>query len=231
MRVLRRTWPGTWAFLSVLFGLLGAPGACGTEADSQLWTQYSFNARLKNRLRLLVEFHFRWGNNYSKTSQLVVRTSAGYQVTRNLSLWIGHAWTPSFIPEFNSEDRWFPQILLEDRYPWGQMINRTRLELRAIAGAGGTSMRLRHLLRFSRPVDQARRWSVIVWDEVFWNLNSTPAGPEAGFDQNRAYLGIGYTIGRHMRMELGYMANHVNPPRNRPDRRLDVLWVTVNYDI
>ncbi|MCS6777497.1 MAG: DUF2490 domain-containing protein [Chloroherpetonaceae bacterium] len=219
---------GLWSLLGML---CCASGARGAEFDSQLWTQYNFHVQHRDRFRLLVDFNFRWGDNYGRTSQVVVRATAGYQLRRNLSLWIGHAWTPTFIPEFNSEDRWFPQVLLEDRYPWGQMINRTRLEFRAIAGAGGTSVRLRHLLRFSRPVDRAKRWSAIVWDELFWNLNSTPAGPEAGFDQNRIFLGVGYTIDQHTRVDLGYMANHINPPRNRPDRHLDVLWITMNYSL
>ncbi|MCS6777498.1 MAG: DUF2490 domain-containing protein, partial [Chloroherpetonaceae bacterium] len=89
-----------------------ASEARGVEVDSQLWTQHNFNFRYRDRFRLLFEVQPRWGDNYGRTSQLLIRTIAGYQLRRNLSLWIGHAWTPTFIPEFNSEDRWFPQVLL-----------------------------------------------------------------------------------------------------------------------
>lgn len=201
------------------------------DADSQLWTQFVFNARIQKRLRLFVEVQPRWGNDYSRTAQFILRSAVGYQVTPTFSVWLGHGWTPNFTPEFNNEDRWFQQFLLEDKYPGFDMVNRTRLEERSIAGAGATSVRLRHMLRLSKPITANKRWLAIFSDEVFWNLNTTPNGPEEGFDQNRAYFGVGYNTDRHTRIELGYLANFVNPPKDRPNRRLDVLMLTVNYNL
>lgn len=208
-----------------------SPSALAADADSQLWTQFTFSTRLKQRLRLFAEVQPRLGNGYDNLSLLIVRTAVGYQVTPNFSVWLGHGWTPAFFPEFNSEDRWFQQFLLEDRYPGFQMINRTRLEQRAIAGAGAASVRLRHMLRLARPLDAADRWAAVFSNELFWNLNSTPGGPEAGFDQNRAYIGFAYNATQSTRIELGYMANFLNPPRGGEDRRLDILLLSVNFNL
>jgi hypothetical protein len=208
-----------------------APMPAAADDDSQLWTQFVLNARNKHGLRFFLEAQPRWGNDYSRTAQFILRSAIGYQITKNFSVWLGYGWTPGFIPEFNNEDRWFQQFLLEDRFPGFDMTNRTRLEQRAIGGAGATSVRLRHLLRLSKPIDRGKRWAAVFSNELFWNLNTTPNGPEEGFDQNRAYFGFAYNTTAKMRVELGYLANFVNPPRARPERRLDVLMLTVNYNL
>ena len=53
----------------------------------------------------------------------------------------------------------------------------------------------------------------------------------AGFDQNRLYLGGSHTFSPHVRAELGYLYNYVHTPFNRPARRFDVLLLTVNYTL
>jgi hypothetical protein len=86
-------------------------------------------------------------------------------------------------------------------------------------------------VRLAKSLGATNRWQAVAYDEVFWNLNSTPNGPKSGFDQNRLYLGGAHNFDRHMRVELGYMAVHINPPNNRPNRRLDVLLFAVNYNL
>lgn len=205
--------------------------AFAQDTDSQFWTLITLNGRFKGGWRLYTEVQPRWGNNYGATSQLLLRPAVGYQIKPNLSVWLGYAWTPSFLPEFNSEDRYFQQFLLEDSYPGLDMINRFRLEQRAISGAGATSLRFRHMLRLSRPLEKTKRWAAVFYNELFWNLNTTPNGPEEGFDQNRAYFGFAYQVTRRTRLELGYLANFVNPPRGRRDRRLDTLVLGIAYNL
>jgi hypothetical protein len=199
------------------------------DTDSQLWTQFVLNGRFQNGVRIAVEAQPRVGDNFQRLSLLILRPVVGYQVTRNMSLWIGYGWTPSFLPDFNNEHRVFQQVLFEDRYRRIGLINRTRLEERVIEGAGGTSVRLRHMLRAVLPLDSQRRWSAVGQNELFVNLNSTARGPQSGFDQNRIYVGGLYDVDRHTRVELGYQANFINAPRSRPDRRLDTLLLAVNY--
>ena len=48
-------------------------------------------------------------------------------------------------------------------------------------------------------------WSAIAWDEAFFHLNDTDRGISAGFNQNRAFFGIGYRRCPHapIRTEIG----------------------------
>jgi hypothetical protein len=217
---------------SALLAIAALPlSARADEADSQFWSVFTFNARFPNRLRLYAEVQPRIGNNYHEISQLIIRPAIGYQVTPKLSLWGGYGWTPSFLPKYTSEHRVFQQALIENNFPGLAMQNRTRLEERSIQGAGGLAWRIRHQVRVSKPLNATKRWAAVGYNELFWNLNSTPHGPQSGFDQDRVYLGTAYNTDRHTRVELGYLASFVNPPNNRPNRRLDVLLLGVNYNL
>lgn len=228
----------TTLFAAALFSLAALPlPARADDADSQFWTLLTFNARFgaklgtQKRLRLYAEAQPRIGNNYHEISQLILRPAVGYQVTPTWSVWGGYGWTPTFFPNYVDEHRFFQQSLFENRFPRLEMQNRTRLEQRSIQGAGGLAWRARHQVRVARSLTTTNRWQAVVYDEVFWNLNSTPTGPKSGFDQNRFYIGAAYNADKHTRFELGYLAAHINPPNNRPNRRLDVLLFAVNYNL
>ncbi len=218
------------ASLAALLTFLALRPSHAYDTDSQAWAQFTLNGKLKNGVRLYAEVQARQGENYHQFSQFIVRPAVGYQVTPKLSLWIGYGWTPTFIPNFKNENRLFEQVLLEDRVGRVSLTNRVRLEERDIEGAGGTSLRLRHQVRASLPLDSQRRWSIVGFNELYYNLNSAGSGPQAGVDQDRVYSGISRTLSRHTRMDVGYVAAFVNRP-HKPDRRLDVLMLTVNYNL
>lgn len=222
-------------FLLALVALVSlvslAPAAYADDFDSQWWTLLTFNARFRSGLRAYAEVQPRLGNNYTEFTQLIVRPAVGYQVNKNLSLWMGYGWTPTLAPDYNDEHRVFQQALFENQYTGFEMINRSRLEQRSIEGAGGLSWRLRHQIRFVKPLEGTKRLSLVGMNELFWNLNSTPNGPQSGFDQTRPYLGLLYNVNKHTRFEVGYLIAYINPPRNRPNRHFDVLQLSVNYNL
>ncbi len=199
------------------------------ETDSQLWTLLTVNKRFQNGVRLYGEVQPRVGNHFSDVTQLLIRPAVGYQVSPTVSLWLGYGWTPSFKPRYVNEHRIFQQVLVENRYANFDMTNRTRLEERFISGAGETAYRFRHQIRFYKPLDAQKRWGAVASDELFIHLNTTPGGPQAGFDQNRPFIGLARQINKHARLEAGYQATTLNP-RNRPNRRLDTLLLTANYN-
>ena len=217
--------------LPTLLALSALRPACAYDTDSQAWAQFILNGKFKNGVRLYAEIQARQGENYHQFSQFLFRPAVGYQVTPKLSLWVGYGWTPTFIPNFKSENRLYEQLLLEDSVGRFSLTNRVRLEERDIEGAGGTSLRLRHQLRVSLPLDSHRRWSAVGFNEVYYNLNSTGSGPQAGVDQDRVYGGASYGVNPHTKIDVGYVAVFVNRPQPRPDRRLDVLMMTLSYNL
>lgn len=53
------------------------------------------------------------------------------------------------------------------------------------------------------PLTVAPSYSVVVSNEYFLNLNNANWGPRRGFDQNRAFIGLGYNFTSKIRTEVG----------------------------
>jgi hypothetical protein len=205
-----------------------------TEDDLQIWApvtlQGSLPATHKRGLYFL-EVQPRQGNldgqqQSGTSSMLLVRGALGYRINKYLSLWQGYGWTPIFKPDFRNESRLFQQVLLESKIKKLQVFNRTRLEQRFIEFTdSGTSIRGRNLLKLVYPVGKSGKWGIVASDELFVNFNSVTNGPAAGYDQNRAFLGLQRKFNPHVIMEAGYMANNVSrrdPLANRMNHVINI---------
>ena len=213
-------------FLSLL-GFLPALAAAQVETDAQGWLQLNGFKNIGNGWRIFGEIQPRFGQNFTTTSQLLLRTAIGRDVGNGYSLWLGYAWTPNIEPDFRSEDRYFIQGWSNVKSGKWRVQNRTRLELRQIDGANGESWRGRHLVRGAAPFTKDARFTGIIQNELFWNFNSAPNGPKAGFDQNRTLAGLGYQLSKATRIEAGYQPILFGSPVTR---RFDTLLVALFHD-
>jgi hypothetical protein len=180
------------------------------------------------RLRLYLEVAPRVAANEPRLDRLVLRGALGWDLSRHASLWVGHGWTPLVSPDFQDEQRPFQQLLLTRSAGGGTLVNRTRLEQRLIEGAD-LSWRLRHLVRFLRPLGAGSPWRAIASGELFANLNAPAIGPAQGFDQSRIFAGVGYQAGAVL-VEGGYLNDYI-ARRARADlmRHVAVLTATFNW--
>ena len=207
------------AFPLVLLTL--ASGALA-QTDRQVWLQAVFSTKLANGTRFFGELQPRLGEDRRSSQQFLARAAFGRDLGREFTLWAGYAWTPNIAPDFRSEDRYFLQGSATTRLGRFTIGNRTRLEARNIDDAFGTSVRLRHQLRADVPLRAGSPIRLIVWDEYFTNLNSTPRGPRPGFDQNRLFLGFGIPATKRTRYEIGYQRVDA-----RAERHLDTLLASL----
>ena len=153
---------------------------------------------------------------------LIARPIVGYQVLRWLSVWVGYAFNgilysePALRSAENvAENRIFQQLLLS--YSWGpwSLKLRTRFEQRHRSRGPGSAeqsggettwaFRLRQQVQATFEIRADRPWLVVGWDEVFVNCNTTGYITEPGFNQNRAFLGLGYAPDESVLVELGYL--------------------------
>jgi len=223
------TWPSLLACCVALFLTTLAGPVRADEVDTQQWTLLTIDTNISKRWRGYFEIQPRFGDNISHTERMIIRPAIGYRINPKLSIWQGYGWTPQLEPDFNSEHRVYQQLLFEDTLGKTGFVSRTRLEERFINGAGGTAVRLRSMIRFVHPVSADRRWAAVASDEVFWNLNSTDRGPVSGFDQNRLFLGVSRQVNKELRVETGYLLNHVNTARTSNNRRLNVWLVQFSF--
>lgn len=183
--------------------------------------------------RYWLEGQGRFGNDSSQFSQSLIRPGVGYQVHRTTSVWLGYAWAPTAQPFTKApfdEQRIWQQVLWQDRFSFGTVASRSRVEQRFDPWqSGDVAYRYRHLVRVLMPLPQAPAWGLVLANEVFVHLNSVNWGPSpsptTGFDQNRAFAGVAYTFNKNARTEIGYMNQIINlmhNPINRMDHNLSV---------
>ncbi|MFV2002345.1 MAG: DUF2490 domain-containing protein, partial [Paracoccaceae bacterium] len=72
-----------------------------------------------------------------------------------------------------------------------------------------TGWRLRQFWRWARPIPQTN-FSFVVANETFFGLNNADWGQRSGFDQNRAMFGLAWKIASTVRLEGGYLNNHID---------------------
>lgn len=237
--------------LLAAFGLtLSNPAAADkTVEDFEVWggifTQGNFgfvnpqNPELK-KFRWWMEGQGRFGENASQFSQSLIRPGLGYAITDKIVVWAGYAWAPTAEPlalktghPFN-EHRIWQQVTWADNFSFGRLSARSRLEQRffdhhsPMPGSNDVGHRFRQLVKLAVPLPKVDpNLSFIVQSELFiglTNIDNNPGFISQGYDQNRAFVGLGYKVNPIATVELGYMNQFINRPHSaRPDQMMHNL--------
>jgi hypothetical protein len=156
----------------------------------------------------------------SGLSTWLLRPSVGYKLGEAAHIRIGYA-------HFRVRTR--PGILADEDRLWEQVDWRT-----SVAGGADLSLRLRLEHRFStlgsdtrhvarlmvkytRPLGNSGRCSLVLSAEPFFDLDSSDIGGDAGIFQGRVAAGMAWKTGQNTTLEVGYMYQHFFA-ENRPDR-------------
>ncbi|HNP52659.1 MAG TPA: DUF2490 domain-containing protein, partial [Nitrosomonas nitrosa] len=214
--------------------------ADSTAEDFYTWAGFEMTGGMPANNPYLRNFRYklfmqgRFGDSSSRFTQGLIRSGAGYAFSDKVTAWLGYDWVstgrPLALRLFNDHAVW-QQLSLKDNYSFGTAISRTRFEQHFfdIPGSADVAHFFRQMFKLSTPVHFVLpNTSLVIWNEIFANLNSTDAGIRSGFNQNRAFAGIGYDINKHLLLEIGYMNQYIHRRNNpRPDLMLHVLSVTM----
>lgn len=212
----RRVAAGWAALAGVLAALTATPGSAEVTTTWGSWAQVvgegnlGFAAPSLTKLRLWLELQGRWNEDWQHFYQGVVRAALGYSLSERATVWLGYNFVPTQLqgkPYFAQQDV-FPGFRYIMPTNFGVFMFRTMVDINFIRG-DDVRFKPRQLIRYLRPFAFEKRLSLIAWDEVFVRVNSTEWGGKAGFDQNRAFLGFGWSFSPEVRAELGYMNQYV----------------------
>ncbi len=196
--------------------LLLGPAFClgGSEPiqDFRLWAPVYLNFPVSGPVKGYMEANPRFSDDASQINQLLLRPAIGYQLTPTISLWQGYAWVANYEPTYKQEHRIFQQLIYNNQFSTFTLFSRSRLEERWIQDAIGTAVRARTMLRGTFPLPASPALAIAVYDEIFVNLNTIRQGPEAGFEQNRFFLGLNYTFSPNLNVDAGYQLQIINTP-------------------
>lgn len=225
--------PSPVIFALALACLLSASPARAraVDEDFQPWLQLLVDGRSAERLRWSLDVQSRWldvprandpqtGKRIDSANTLVlVRPGLGWALCDWAVLWAGYAYQPVLYENDEladsrdvDEHRAWEQLSTSHTLDRWRIGLRSRLEQRYRSkgpGDGQWAHRFRQQARAAYDLAGDWGWQIIVSDEVFFHLNDTPYPSREGFDQNRAFLGIGYQPTDVVRLELGYLNQFV----------------------
>lgn len=180
------------------------------EHDFRLWSPVYLTVPLSPSFIGYMEVNPRFGDDVSELDQLLLRPAIGYKLSEHVSLWQGYAWIGNYAPRFIEEHRIFQQLVYSRKFQFVKIFSRSRIEERIIDDADDTAIRARTMLRGDFPIQQFPGWALVLYDEIFVNVNAVGNGPEAGFDQNRFFLGMNHQVSEHFNVDVGYQMQVLN---------------------
>jgi hypothetical protein len=209
----------------MLVAVLLLAGSPARASDFQVWNAAATTfTPTKERPTITgwFDLHARRG---ADSTVLIVRPAIGVTPTRWLVLHQGYAWVPAFSADSTvNEHRSWQQMIFKGTTPTGFALqSRTRFEQRFRA-QGNVGFRIRQFARLGWQPNPDSPLGVVVWDELFVQLNDTDWGASSGFDQNRIFAGGFFRTSAHTRLEAGYLRADLD--RGGPQQQ-HVLSVTL----
>lgn len=193
-----------------------------TAEDSGIWIAAFGQGSLDiispklQKYRWWFDAHARYLDDGNHFHQGIVRPGIGYTLMDNTAVWLGYAWittSPEGKKDFH-EHRIWQQLTWSTRLDPVTLSTRSRLEQRFLETGDDTGWRFRQLLKLVYPFSFEPRFSLVGYDEIFINLNSTDWGADSGFDQNRLFAGFGWNFDtdRRITAEIGYLNQFIRKP-------------------
>lgn len=221
-----RLWlAGHLGLILLLFGSAGA-----VDSDAQTWLPLTLRVEVTPKWSVQLQPQPRWINGLDEMNQFLLQASGEYQATPRWSLGAGYVWSTRYLPSRVEEHRPFQHIT--HTQPLGRVTlqNRVMVEERVLENVSGPTVRGRHLLRLTAPLKNPD-WYGVLSNEVFVHLNSQPNGPAAGFQQDRAFVGVGKKLTPHLQVEGGYQIQYANRPGPQSDRMDHILLLQLSARI
>jgi hypothetical protein len=221
-------------FATFALGAVPCTKTYAQSTDLQSWTQVITQVNINKEWFTYMEVQPRIGDDISRMERLLIRPAIGYNLNQNIALFLGYAWTPTFMnkyyeEDFRNENRIWQQILVKDTR-WGlDWQHRLRQEQRFIEDAGGPSNRTRYLLRGSYALSGSGSYGLTGYNEIFVNLNSQHNGPKGGFDRDRFFLGPYFKQGPG-RYEIGYVGEYAQKFDEDGGRYINAIMVMAFFN-
>ncbi len=213
----------------IQIGDSNASAASPLKTDTQSWTVMILQGQINEHFRGYLEIQPRFSEDSSDNDRLIIRPAAIYSLSSELTLWAGYAAVGN-LGDGTWEHRTWQQLQHEKEFGGVILINRSRFEQRFLNGEDDVAFRLRHMIRALYPFTEDKTWAVVFSDEVFFNLNSVGTSLPAGFDQNRAFLGVNHRLDEHWRVEFGYLNNWIPRPGDQQDKLNHALLIALFYN-
>lgn len=199
-------------FTFILFSL----SIFAQKADQlNIWYTYAGNHKIADQYKIHTLLSQRMHDGlFRKSQQSLIRIGLIRDISKSLAIGVGYDNAVTFpygehpTPNNETEHRSFERIVIKnDVTNKIKMSQRFLLEQRYVAGKD-TKHRLRYRITASMPLVKLKNDKVLKlvgFDEFFIKFDNSPNR----FNQNWAYLGVGYPIDKTKAISLGYMNQYL----------------------
>jgi len=187
--------------------------------NEHAWFSYFGDHPISKRWELHLEGQWRRHDVGLKWQQLLIRPGVNFALNQNVILTTGYGFVDTFeygdypVPYRFPEHRLFEQLLLKQNLGKLDIQHRYRLEQRFLGVRSDPAVdqidssryenRFRYMMRFNIPLTADKKFYIGTFDEFFINFGRNVAANI--FDQNRAYIALGFPIAQGTRVEVGYL--------------------------
>lgn len=197
----------------ILLALTALPARADTD-DGQAWVNLTVQGPVQGKLLAWAEVQGRFGNDASRLSTSILRPGVGYQLSKDVSVWVGYGRITTHNPGADvGEDRLWQQVSWNaGQVLGGALSTRTRLEQRFVETGSDAGWRLRQFVKYSHPLRSGGDTAFVATSEIFVALDDTDWGARSGFDQIRNFAGVAFSVSPKARLELGYLNQYIDRP-------------------
>ncbi|MBF7091299.1 DUF2490 domain-containing protein [Flavobacterium sp. ALJ2] len=187
------------------------------ELDNKFSVHFDGQARSTDKLKDVQSFIIRTGLNYHIKNNMIATIGYAY-IGNNRTVMDINGWVPEhriweqfiFNQKFTLYNRPLSlqhRLRLEQRFMGQPMIDQNEL----VTDSYDFAQRLRYFTRSIFPLSETSSFTngafVALQNEVFMNIENSPNGKF--FDQNRAYLALGWRVSTKFDIEAGYMNQYI----------------------
>lgn len=161
--------------------------------------------------------------------QFLTNAGMGYKVAPNWQLWMGQTFSADSqdaVAGSVDEYRLWQQIIWKRRLPSVSLISRTRFEERRSFFFSDWAYRLRQRILLNRPLTD--NFSIVMSNEIFFNIDKASWIITNRLDQNRAYVGVEQRMSETTYLGVGYMNQYLSTPIPQAN---NVLWLNWRIDL
>ena len=161
--------------------------------------------------------------------QFLTNTGMGYKVTPNWQIWFGvtfSADSQDAVAGSLDEYRLWQQIVWKRRLSSVSLLSRTRFEERKSLFFSDLAYRLRQRVLLNKPL--TNNLSLVISNEMFFNVKKASWIITERLDQNRTYLGVEQHMSKNTYLGVGYMNQYLSTPTPQSSH---VLWINWRIDL
>ena len=197
-------------------------------SDTQTWLDVNATIQITDHWRALVEYTPMFTKNISELGTSTVRSGIGYAIDEHSTFWAGYVAQWALVPsgQYAVEQQSWQGYTYSNSFKSGFNFEmRSRLTERFLPGNSDIAYQGRVRLRGEYDLPFCPDLSIIASNETFVNLNNNinTNNIQAGLNQNQAFVALGYKLTKNVKVEAGYLQQHINGTGTNGDQNNNVF--------